>query len=234
MSGKRTLVCRRGIFGGTFNPPHWGHLAIAQAALQQGQLQQVIWVPSHQPPHRSDEDLLAFEYRWQMVQRAIAPHTAFAASDLERHRPGRSFAIDTLTHLQQSYPASQWFWIVGLDTFQSLPRWYQSQQVVPQCTWLVAPRPSPAKAPNPQPSALEGAIAVAETFRSRGITLEWVLLDLPPIPISSSLIRSRMGHSRSAAQPTWNAAPGRSPIYTLVPPSLEDYILQHDLYRAPS
>jgi len=234
MREKRTVVCRRGIFGGTFNPPHWGHLAIAQAALQQGQLQQVIWVPSHQPPHRADEDLLAFEYRWQMVQRAIAPHAAFMASDLERHRSGRSFAIDTLTHLQHAYPDSQWFWVVGLDTFQSLPRWYQSQQVVPQCTWLVAPRPSQAEAPDLQPSALEGAIAVAETFRSLGITLEWVLLDLPPIPISSSLIRSRMQQSRRTAQTTWDATPARSPIYTLVPPSLEDYILQHDFYRAHS
>lgn len=226
---------RRGIFGGTFNPPHWGHLAIAQAALQQAHLQQVIWVPTYHPPHRSPKDLLEFEHRWQMVQRAIAPNPAFAATDLERRRGDRSFAIDTLHQLQQEYPPSQWFWILGLDSFESLPHWYRSADLVPQCCWLIAPRQQ-SSTPTTEAAPEQTVERVVQTFRKRGIAIAWQMLQMPSVPISSTLIRERMGQAsqlppRTAGSDRASITSPPSPIHALVPPSLEDYILEHKLYR---
>jgi nicotinate-nucleotide adenylyltransferase len=127
------------IFGGAFNPLHYGHLLLAQTALQQCALECVIWVPAYSPPHKP-EHLLAFQHRLEMVRRAIANHPAFAVSDIEATQTGVSYAIATFTALQTRHPTADWFWIVGMDAFQTLPRWYRSAELIPQCTWLVAPR----------------------------------------------------------------------------------------------
>jgi nicotinate-nucleotide adenylyltransferase len=127
------------VFGGSFNPVHWGHLLIAATAVDQFELDQVIWVPTYRSPHKG-ESLERFGHRLEMVRRAIADHPAFTASDIDAHRQGVSYAIATLTDLQPLYPNSNWFWIIGIDAFQTLPRWHKSEALAAQCTWLVAPR----------------------------------------------------------------------------------------------
>ncbi|UBF25530.1 nicotinate (nicotinamide) nucleotide adenylyltransferase [Kovacikia minuta CCNUW1] len=127
------------ILGGTFNPIHWGHLLLAETALDQFGLDRVIWVPTCNPPHK-DRDLLMFSHRLEMVRRAIADHSAFTVSDIDAHRCGVSYAITTLTDLQAFYPNTNWFWIIGIDAFQTLPKWRESEALMAQCTWLVAPR----------------------------------------------------------------------------------------------
>ncbi|NJR58467.1 MAG: nicotinate (nicotinamide) nucleotide adenylyltransferase, partial [Cyanobacteria bacterium CRU_2_1] len=131
---------RRAIFGGTFNPIHWGHLLMAETALSQFNLHQVIWVPTYRPFYKSSTELLAFHHRLEMVQRAIASHPHFTVFTSEQSHPDAAYAIHTLLELQLFYPNSQWYWIIGLDAFQSLPRWHRRQEWIEQCDWLVAPR----------------------------------------------------------------------------------------------
>lgn len=130
-----------GIFGGAFNPVHWGHLLIAETALTQLSLDQVIWVPSYHPPHKAIPGLLAdFHHRLSMVEQAIATHPQFALSPLEKEHPGWSYALDTLHALQHHWGENQWYWITGLDAFRSLPRWYGRHTLIKKCYWLIAPR----------------------------------------------------------------------------------------------
>ena len=126
------------IFGGTFNPIHWGHLLLAEMAVDQFQLDRVIWVPTFRPSYKA-HSLLAFEQRLEMVRRATAGHPAFTVSTIEQ-QSGTSYAIVTFNALQALEPNALWHWIIGDDAFQSLPKWYDSQALIAHCIWLVAPR----------------------------------------------------------------------------------------------
>jgi len=209
-----------GLLGGTFNPPHWGHVQIAQVALEQARLQKVLWVPAYHPPHRTDEPLLSFTHRLAMVRAAIAPEPRFQVSDIERIFPNKSFAIDMLSQLQGEHPTVTWYWILGLDAFCTLPRWYQSDRLVPQCTWVIAPRPStppdPANNLEPKAKILNQIWDQQDQWQARGISLKWHLLEMTPIPISSTQIRQRTRHRQS--------------IDSLVPDAVQTYIQQHHLY----
>ncbi|MBV9387624.1 MAG: nicotinate (nicotinamide) nucleotide adenylyltransferase, partial [Chroococcidiopsidaceae cyanobacterium CP_BM_ER_R8_30] len=125
------------ILGGTFDPVHWGHLLMAQMALNQTDIEQVIWVPTGCPPHKL---ATKFEYRSEMVQEAISDHPAFIISPLAKNDSGPTYAIKTLIDLQAFYPNTYWYWIVGLDTFQTLPHWYRRWEMALMCDWLVGPR----------------------------------------------------------------------------------------------
>jgi nicotinate-nucleotide adenylyltransferase len=195
------------IFGGTFNPVHWGHLFIAEAAMSQKALDQVLWVTVH--PRYKAANILEFQHRQAMVERAIAPHPNFVLCTLEAHQS--NYAIDTLLSLQARYPNSEWYSIVGLDAFRSLPRWYRSKDLAAQCDWLVAPR---------RDSDIEGKSSIEKTvnyFAQQGIKVQWEYLKMPDIEISSSLVRQYCHNSRS--------------IYALVPETVRAYIREQGLYR---
>lgn len=199
-------VQKLGILGGTFDPPHWGHLVVAEAAYSQLKLDGVLWVPSYRPPHKLGENLSGFSRRLEWVRQSIAHRPEFIVSEVEAGRQNTSYAIDTLRDLQQIYPDTHWFWIVGLDTFQSLPQWYKCQEVAPVCEWLVAPRPLDRSASwRPTGCQTTNFDPIAETQQAcqnairildaRSISIRWQVLVMPPIPISSSLIR-RYCHER--------------------------------------
>jgi nicotinate-nucleotide adenylyltransferase len=158
------------IFGGTFNPVHNGHLAIAATALRQKALDQVLWVPSQ--PHYKQGEIPDFTHRRELIQRAIAPYPQFALTTL----PEQRFAIDTLLTLQAQISDSKWFWIVGFDAFRLLPRWHRSTELIPRCDWLVAPRGGEN-------------IDFAESFALVSPQPTWEPLEMPPIETSSSLVR---------------------------------------------
>ncbi len=194
------------IFGGTFDPIHWGHLLIAETALSQFALDEVIWVPAYQPPHKSgsawqSQPPLAFEHRLEMVRRSIAHHPAFTVSSLEADRTGASFAIDTLRSLQTLYPHTQWYWIIGTDAFQKVPHWYRSQEMVQACEWLVAPR--------------LGVEIDRQNPAYAGI--RWQELQIPFVEVSSRLIRQYLHSGRS--------------IRYLVPEPARLYIADCQLYQ---
>ncbi|NJP09097.1 MAG: nicotinate (nicotinamide) nucleotide adenylyltransferase [Leptolyngbyaceae cyanobacterium RU_5_1] len=198
-----------GILGGTFNPIHWGHLLMAETALEQFALNQIIWVPTYCPPHKRDQELLGFEHRMEMVRRAIADHPDFMASDVEMQRGGVSYAIATLNALDSLYADTQWHWILGMDAFQSLPHWQNSAAIAAQCRWLVAPRST-------QDAEIQCQQVAAELL-IQSIQLRWHVLHMPQVEISSSLVRERYQMGRSLRY--W------------VPEPVRRYIITHNLYQ---
>ena len=220
------------IFGGTFDPVHWGHLLIAETALSQVSVEQVIWIPNRCPPHKQAAE---FEHRLEMVQRAISDRPAFASlpgddsramatPDQTKRSANRfepSYAIQTLIDLQAVYPNTHWFWIVGVDAFQTLPRWYRRQELATECDWLVAPRLVSVTSLVNDPSGI-----IAQTkliceqvelkLSEECINIRWQILHMPRIGVSSSLIRQ---YCRD-----------RSSIRYLVPESVRIYIATHNLY----
>lgn len=218
-----------GILGGTFNPIHWGHLLMAESALEQAALDQVIWLPMKTSPHKAQHDDIGFEHRLVMVQQAIAAHPAFTVSAIEADRSGPSYAIATLKDLQKLHPQTQWFWIVGLDTFQTLPRWYGRQELVEACEWLVAPRPGTIADQCNKTNdcdAIYGAsdstaIAcqdVAAALADQSLQIRWQVLQMPSVEISSSLVRQYCRDRRS--------------IRYLVPEAVRIYLLAHQFYQS--
>lgn len=211
--------------GGTFDPIHLGHLLIAQAAMNQLKLDRVIWIPTRRPPHKEGS---AYEHRCVMVEKAIANNSAFVLNTVDTEGTRPDYAIETLTHLKEAYPNRQWYWIIGVDAFQTLPRWYHCERLAPACDWLVAPRTVSVAAttalfPNSnsdqeqmdtQTSSL--CQQVAGQLAEQNIPLRWQLLQMPLVGISSSLIRQycRQGHS----------------IRYLVPEEVRAYIITHNLY----
>lgn len=197
-----------GIMGGTFNPVHLGHLLMAECALDQFELEQVIWIPTYRPPHKA-QSLLAFGHRWEMVKRAIADHPQFIASDIEQQRATVSYASETLVELNAKFPETCWYWIIGLDAFHTLPEWRNSCELVTQCIWLVAPRD--------QASTEKVCLQVETEFVRQSIQLRWHLIQMPQIDISSSLIRHYCHHGRS--------------LRYLVSESVRVYIQTNNLYQ---
>lgn len=194
---------------------------MAETALDQLSLDRVIWVPTYCPSYKSTTPLLSFAQRLEMVKRAIESHPQFICSEVESQLPQPTYAIHTFHALQADYPPSCWYWIIGLDAFQSLPRWYRHQELASQCCWLVAPRLKTAKtAPDRSsvsPSSTLLCQHVQEKLASEWVELKWHMLDMPLVDISSSLVRQYCGDRRS--------------IRYLVPESVRTYIAQQNLYK---
>jgi nicotinate-nucleotide adenylyltransferase len=206
------------IFGGTFDPVHWGHLILAETALHQVPLEYVIWVPSLNPPHKQ---ATSFEHRIEMLQLAIEDNPSFTISLVEVNRSGTSYAIDTLLELSTFYPNTHWYWILGLDTMQTLPRWYRGQELVQMCDLLVAPRLVGGE--NIAQSELI-CKQVEQQLQKQSCTINWQLLRIPLVGISSTLIRQMCGDD------SVNAKGDRQSIRYLVPESVRLYIAAQNLY----
>lgn len=197
------------ILGGTFNPIHLGHLLIAETALDQLAIDQIIWVPAYRPRHKPLTELANFQHRLEMVKLATASHAQFTVSALEQHQLGLSYAADTFSALKALDAASRWYWIIGLDAFLLLPQWRRRQEWVAECEWLVAPRLG-----GEVPRAL--CEKVAEKLLEEAILLQWQLLEMPLVGISSGLIRQYCQEGRS--------------IRYLVSDPVRRYILAQELY----
>jgi len=197
------------IFGGTFNPVHWGHLRVAEAAIRQKSLDQILWVTVH--PRYKAANIVELRHRQDMVKLAIAPYPNFVFCPLAEHQS--NYAIDILLSLQARYPSSEWYSIVGLDAWRSLPRWYRSQELVAQCNWLVAPRKDGTEGNND----LERSV---DCLVRQGDKMQWEYLKMPSIEISSSLVRQYCHNLQS--------------IQHLVPEAVRAYILEQGLYQPSS
>jgi nicotinate-nucleotide adenylyltransferase len=200
-------MSRVGILGGTFNPPHLGHLICAQEALVQLALDVVRLMPVFSPPHKVLEDDPGAEHRLELCRRAVAGDPRFEVSDLEVARAGPSYTVDTLAQLHEQEPGSELTWIAGGDMAASLPAWREPERVLAQARFAVAEREGAARAEIERVVAgLGGSGAV-------------VFLDMPRIDISSSLVRRRVAAGL--------------PIRYLVPDGVAEYVAEHGLYRSP-
>ena len=195
---------RVGILGGTFNPPHIGHLISAQEALIQLRLQRVIVMPAGVPPHKPVEDEPGAEHRLELCRRAADGDDRLQVSPLEVERAGPSFTVDTLEELHSITPDSQLFLIVGGDVAAGLPFWREPERVLALATLAVAKRRGTARtAVEEALSGLRGGDR-AEFFR------------MPRIGISSTMVRRRVR--------------AQQPIKYLVPEPVASYIAEHRLY----
>ncbi len=198
---------RIGIFGGTFDPPHLGHLILAAEAQHQLALDRVLWLLTAQPPHKIGQRITSLEHRLAMLQRAIAHNPAFVLSKAEIERPGPHYAADTLALLRATYPHSTLIYLIGEDSLQALPGWHQPERVLAACDALgVMRRPTGARAD-----------LATLTAQLPGLQAKVRFIDAPLLQIASSQIRARIrqgGHFR----------------YYL-PADVYDYIQTHQLYR---
>jgi nicotinate-nucleotide adenylyltransferase len=197
---------RIGILGGTFNPPHLGHLVCAQEAYIQLSLARVILVPARIPPHKTVDDEPGAMHRFEMCRLAIlGDERRFEVSDLEIRREGPSYTVDTLEQLHSRDSDNELFLILGGDIAAGLPEWHEPERVLSLATVAVAERPGTAHQ------------AVAASLRSIPGGERGRFFDMPEIGISSTMLRDR-------------ARTGESTRY-LVPDAVRDYIDQHGLYR---
>ena len=200
---------RIGVFGGTFDPVHLGHLILAEQCREQGRLDEVWFIPSGRPPHKQRHGITAFRHRAEMLQLATAGHPAFRINELENERPGLSYTVETLDELKNGHPGAEWFLLLGSDTLAELHEWRDPAGVVRRAGLLVMARG-------------EEAVMTAEELRaslrlSERDRLSLQVVAAPRIEISSRDLRRR-------------AAEGRSLRY-LVPRAVECYVEEKGLYR---
>jgi nicotinate-nucleotide adenylyltransferase len=197
---------RVGIFGGTFDPVHLGHLILAEQCREQGRLDQVWFVPAARPPHKQDMELTPFAQRVEMLQLAIAGQPAFRVEELEKDRPGPSFTAVTLEELHLRHPDHQWFLLLGGDSLRDLPGWYQPERIVVLAELLVMPRPG-------------AVVPDVEQLRTMlGAAVRVQVVDVPLIGIASTDLRERLRNGRSARY--------------LTPRAVEAYIVDKRLYQS--
>jgi nicotinate-nucleotide adenylyltransferase len=200
---------RVGVFGGTFDPVHFGHLILAEQCREQGHLDEVWFVPAARPPHKLARTLTRFDQRAEMLALAVAGNPAFRVEELEKDRPGPSYTVDTLAELHRSHPDHEFFLLVGSDTLADMPHWRDPVRVLQLAGLMVMARPN-----NP--------LVPAEELRARldlpkEMPLVCEVAEVPLIDISSRDLRGR-------------AAAGRSLRYFL-PRAVESYIHDKRLYR---
>jgi len=171
---------RIGLFGGTFDPPHLGHLALAEWARARLGLERVVFMPAGRPPHKRGRPLTAAAHRLAMTRLAARGNAAFAVSDLEARRRGPSFTVDTLRALRARHPGARLYLLMGADSLADFPTWREPGAIARLATLVVAARPLGAR---PEPRT--------------GPTARVVMLDNPVLAISSSALRARARAGRS-------------------------------------
>ncbi len=131
-----------GILGGTFDPPHIGHLVIAQEAMAYLQLSQVVFVPTRYPPHKPTQDLTPIDLRLEMVRLAIARNPRFTLSRVDVDREGPTYTVDTIRLLRRQYDEkTELYFIMGMDSLVNLPTWHRPEELIHLCWLAVLNRP---------------------------------------------------------------------------------------------
>jgi nicotinate-nucleotide adenylyltransferase len=197
-------VARLGIFGGTFDPIHNGHLLIAEEFREQLQLDRVLFLPAGQPPHKIGRPISPIHHRLAMLHLAIRGEPAFGVSYVDVQRSGPCYTADSLAILRAQYPGDELFFLMGEDSLADLPNWHDPNRIAAQAILAVALRPGVT-------IDLERVIAAVPAARDRIL-----LIRAPLIQIAASDIRRRVaaGHT----------------IRYHVPREVEDYIYRHRLY----
>lgn len=164
---------RIGIYGGSFDPVHTGHLLVAQAALEELQLHRILFVPAAQSPFKPETPPTPAAQRLQMLRLALAGWPQFSVEDLEVRRGGVSYTIDTVRELRARHPQAALFYLIGADHVSALPRWKAAAELAALLEFVVVPRPG------------EPAVVWPEPFRGRQLRGF-------PIALSSSQVRARV------------------------------------------
>lgn len=209
-----------GLLGGTFNPVHMAHLRIAEVAREAAGLEQVLFIPAADPPHKPLAGEVAFEQRYEMVRLAIIDHPGFAVSDIEARRQGKSYTVETLSALRAERPEDELHFIIGSDSFLEIGLWHRFNELFELASLVVVSRPgSLVVEPMRQlPDEVRGQFRHNGRYcleHASGTTIRFV--EDCRLEISSSRLRELVVSGRS--------------LRYLVPTSVETYIAQKGLYR---
>lgn len=198
-----------GILGGTFNPIHNGHLALAKAAMEQYQLDEILLMPSKQPPHKSGFAILSPTERFRITELAAAEYSGFTASDFELQREGFTYTADTLELLTREHPDTRFYFIIGGDSLVYFAEWKRPERILELCVLLAAGRAGITSDKEQQ-----AFIGLKEKFPNASI--EWV--DFPDFPISSSEIRTAFYHEKAES------------VRQFLPAPVFDYLREQQLF----
>ena len=200
---------RLGIFGGTFDPVHFGHLALAEECLAAANLDELWLVPAASPPHKCGKKLSRFDQRKEMLELAIAGNEKFKVEPMEADRPGPSFTIDTLEEIQKRKPNDELFLIIGGDSALEFSTWKDPAKIASLATIIVRIRPGFS-----MPTEQE---FISRLGKELGVPPKVIFVAGPPfLDVSSSLLKERVSNNKS--------------IRYLLPRAVEVYIQQKKLY----
>lgn len=193
-----------GVLGGTFDPPHIGHLTLAETAREVLGLDEVIFLPNNRNPLKHGRSMSPAKSRLAMVQALIDKKEGLAACDLEVVKGGFSYTVESMSDLCAAHPADYWF-LLGADALRTFPEWKQPQRLVRLCRLGVVIRP---------PATMQDAMLhVPEEFRPH---IDWV--PMKPIDISSTELRKKLGQ--------------KQPVAPYLPEPVLQYIKQNHLYQS--
>jgi nicotinate-nucleotide adenylyltransferase len=211
---------RVGLYGGSFNPIHFGHLRAAEEDREILNLDLLYFIPAASPPHKQEGDLASADQRLNMVRLATKGNRHFMVSDAEIRRPGRSYTIDTVRHFRETMRApAELHLIMGTDQFNELSTWKESAELVTLCHLVVHARPA-----TEGPRTSQASLATVKQFgyvreddhyvHPGGYTLAFVTTTF--LPISATMIRRKIAASES--------------VRYLLPEDVNDYIRRHKVY----
>lgn len=200
---------RLGLFGGSFDPVHFGHLLLAECCREQCRLDRVDFLPSARPPHKRDRELMPAAARIEMLELAIAGHEAFRVSRVEADRDGVSYTVETLRHYRDEHRDAELFFLLGADMLHDLAHWREAEQV---CELAVIAAVRRAGEPEPDFQALSGTTTPQriDLFRQHQV-------EMPLVGLSATDLRRRVSAGLSIRYRT--------------PRAVEKYIETHGLYR---
>jgi nicotinate-nucleotide adenylyltransferase len=195
------------VLGGTFDPVHIGHLAVAAEALSLLSLSRLIFMPAGRPYFKNLQNISAAQDRLNMLELAIAGHPDYQISLIELKREGPSYAVDSMSRIKASLnPEDELYFILGWDSLLSLPLWFEASRLIEICRIVAAPRPG---YPLPDVSKIEKDLP--------GLSQRCIVMEGPLIDISSTVIRQRVAEGL--------------PIDEMVPPAVAGYIREKGLYK---
>ncbi|MBM3992816.1 MAG: nicotinate (nicotinamide) nucleotide adenylyltransferase [Planctomycetes bacterium] len=200
---------RLGVFGGTFDPVHVGHLILAEQCREQASLDQVLFVPALLPPHKQQQPLTPFAQRVEMLSLALSGNPAFRIDELEKDRTGPSFTVDTMTELQARHRDAELCFIIGSDSLHDLPKWYEPRRILQLAELLVVERDGFATW---SADELRGALQLADDF-----PLRYRPIFMPLITLASRDIRRRIAEGKT--------------VRYMIPRAVEAYIADRGFYR---
>jgi nicotinate-nucleotide adenylyltransferase len=226
-----------GLFGGTFDPIHRGHMALARAALERYKLHRIYFVPANTPPHKQKQPLSPFVHRFAMLVLATAEEKAFVPSLLEapeepaeKGRQGKekpNYTIDTVRRLKQSFKASdRLFLLIGMDAFADIAKWHQAEALFRECEFIVAGRPgySLADVANALPESLRPRAEVTRPFQKQAATGDLVL------PKATLHLLGDL-HQPASATAIREAAAAGKPLGRFLDAPVAEYIRKMALYK---